>query len=256
MMIGSKLYRMKECNDSLAWAREHIQDAPDGSVFLADTLTFAHGRQGREWIVCDGQLLVTILLKPVFFSTCNSDDLPVRLNQLNMAISVGIARSLEPYGVGIKWPNDFVVHDKKVGGVISLVVWRNNRPTAIIVGFGINVNTQFNTNDSLYAIATSLAMVVGHDVDRRSLYQDLLKNIDHEYTQWNNGQFELLYRAWRSRQVYLGRLLHIHKKDGASITGIAKQVLPNGDLMLHVEGDLPRVIMVPFSTVQDVVVPT
>ncbi len=250
MVIGSKLYRTKTCTNSLIWARENLDTAPDGSVFLADTLTNAYGRQGRTWHVLPGQLLITILLKPKLLGKCGLDDIPVRLNQLNMALSVGIAKVLEPYGIGIKWPNDFVVNDKKVGGLLAHVVWQNNWPAGIIIGFGINVNTQFTIEDSLYATATSLSMVTGHVLDMREVYHKLLASLDEAYTLWGSEKFDEVYRQWKARQLCLGKRLTIHKKNGVLISGVMSQVMPNGDMMMAVDG--AGIQIIPFCVVSDV----
>lgn len=253
MIIGSKLYRIKECANSMSWAKEHIIDAPDGSVFLADKLLQASGRSGRSWQIYPGQLAITLLLKPKLLHEDSFDDIPVRLNQLNMALSVGVAQALEQYGVGIKWPNDFVVGAetslKKVGGILAHVVWQNNFPAGIIIGFGINVNSQISQNDSLYPIATSLAMVMGQDLDMRALYHDILARLDAVYALWVNKKFVEIYREWKSRQVCLGKNLTIHKKDGEVISGVMSQVLPNGDMLLSILG---KIQIIPFSIVSDV----
>jgi len=254
MVIGSKLYRTKECANSMAWAKEHIIDAPDGSVFLADTMLKARGRQDRVWKLYPGQLLLTLLLKPKLLHAVGFDDIPVRLNQLNMAISVGIAKALEPYGVGIKWPNDFVVGDneaclKKIGGLLAHVVWQNNFPAGIIIGFGINVNTQIAATDDLYQTATSLAMATGKDLDMRAVYHDLLEKLDRMYTLWEDKQFSQIYRQWKAQQVCLGKKITIHQKDGAVISGVMSQVLPNGDMLMTVLG---KVQIIPFCIVSDV----
>ena len=125
MVIGSKLYRTKVCADSMLWAKEHLADAPDGAVFLADELSKARGRSGRIWVCAPGQLAVTILLKPANFKTISHDNLGVRLNQLNMALSLGILAPLKEYGLGLKWPNDFIseANNKKVGGMLMSVIW-------------------------------------------------------------------------------------------------------------------------------------
>ena len=67
-MIGCKIYKKKMCANSLDWARENIKTAPHGAVFLSDNHEVARGRDGRLWKQYHGQLLVTVLLKPVFVS--------------------------------------------------------------------------------------------------------------------------------------------------------------------------------------------
>ena len=261
MIIGSKLYRTLQCADSMAWAKQNMATAPDGAVFLADKLTQAKGRGDRVWKIYDGQLNVTILLKPKILHGLSSEDLPIRINQLNMAVSLGIYDAIchpeldsgskfcsvsekfkEGNGccVGIKWPNDFVIQNganptdvyKKAGGVLFQLVWEGGIPVGIVCGFAINVNNIFDKSDELFDIATSLAFVSGSNVEMRPLYKNLLISINNYYKKWLTGNFDEIYKLWRKAQLYLGKSIKIHQKDGVIITGTMMQVLPNGDMLL------------------------
>ena len=114
IIVGNKIYQKVWCSDSMLWAKQHLDTAPDGAVFIADILGHARGRQGRTWQFVPGQLPITILLKPNFKNLCKAD-LEFRLNQLTMALALGILDPLKFYGVALKWPNDFVLNHKKVG---------------------------------------------------------------------------------------------------------------------------------------------
>lgn len=254
MIIGSKLYRMFECADSMDWAKRNIETAPDGAVFLADKLTQAKGRGDRVWNVYDGQLNVTILLKPKNLQEISSDDLPIRINQLNMAVSLGIYDVIKDFGVGIKWPNDFVIQreamgnlvgatspeslssdkqvNKKVGGVLFHLVWEGSVPVGIVCGFAINVNNIFDKSDELFDIATSLTFVAGRKIEMRPLYKNLLISINNYYKKWLAGHFDEIYKLWRKSQLFMGKSIKIHQKNGEIIIGTMLQVLPNGDMLL------------------------
>lgn len=232
MSIGCKLYRTTVCADSIEWAKQYITDAPDGAVFIADKLTKAKGRSGRIWEVYDGQLLITLLLKPKILQNFSIEDLPIRINQLNMAISLGINEVLAEYGIGIKWPNDFIVKGKKVGGVLFHLVWRNNLPIGIVCGFAVNVNNLFKESDKLFKVAISLAQLSGKRIEMRPLYRKLLNSIDDYYQKWIFGNFNEIYKLWRDAQVCLGKQLTVHKVGGQLISGEMIQVLPNGDMFM------------------------
>ena len=232
MIIGSKLYRTLQCADSMAWAKQNMATAPDGSVFLADKLTHAKGRNGRVWKVSDGQLNITILLKPKTLHSLSSEDLPIRINQLNMAVSLGIYDAIKDFGVGIKWPNDFVIQSeaiansgepvitdvlipdkqakKKVGGVLFQLVWEDGVPVGIVCGFAINVNNIFDKSDELFDIATSLAVISGSNVEMRPLYKNLLISINNYYKKWLTGNFDEIYKFWRKAQLFMGNSIKIH----------------------------------------------
>jgi biotin-[acetyl-CoA-carboxylase] ligase BirA-like protein len=259
MIIGSKLYRTLHCADSMDWAKQNIATAPDGAVFLADKLTQAKGRGDRVWKVYDGQLNVTILLKPKKLHNFSREDLPIRINQLNMAISLGIYDAIKDFNVGIKWPNDFVIQNeanqtqanKKVGGVLFHLVWQDGLPIGIVCGFAINVNNIFDKTDELFDIATSLASVSDSKIEMRPLYKNLLLSIDKYYEKWLMGNFDEIYKLWRKAQIYLGKSIKIHQKDGVIITGNMVQVLPNGDMLLIDDSKKQKIVS--FYMVEQVV---
>jgi len=243
----------------MAWAKNNIASAPDGSVFLADQLEVAQGRQGRTWGIRPGQLLITIVLKPEILALLSSEDLPIRLNQLNMALALGILDPIKEYGTKLKWPNDFVIPEeqihKKVCGMLVHLVWHEEKPLGIVFGFGMNVNTIFDTQDELSPIATSLLSYKQvHDnntnsIDMRDLYKKLLASLDTYYSQWKQQNFSSIYTEWKNNQAFLGKPLTIHQKDGSVISGTMTQVMPNGDLMLKTDS---KIMIIPFYTVEEV----
>lgn len=249
-MIGIKLYRTKSCADSMAWACQNLPEAPDGAIFIADCLERAKGRQGRVWIWQHGQLAVTVVLKPKIYNVGSVEDLPIRLNQLNMAITLGIFEVLSEFGVGIKWPNDFILGDKKIGGLLFNVVWENNFPAGIIYGFAININNVFQPTDELFTIATSLKQELNKDFDIRTIYKKLLDSMNKFYQMWLDGQFDSIYKLWRRAQLNLGKQISFHMSDGSVIVGKMLQVMPNGDVILI--DTVGRQQIIPFYSVQEV----
>lgn len=237
MIIGSKLYRCKESADSFQWVRDNLTQAPNGSIFIADKLTKARGRQGREWINYSGQLTVTILFKPRLFESIHPDDLSTRLNQLSMAISIGICRPLQAYGVHLKWPNDFFLNGKKCGGMLAQAVWNDQIIQGIIAGFSININNTFSSDDPLYPIATSIAQGYGQ-INMRQLYLSIVQELDSCYSLWNDAKWKELFNHWKGLQGFIGKLVTVHQHDGTVREGIMQQVLPSGDMLLLVGGKL------------------
>jgi len=232
MVIGHKVYRADTSSDSMKWAKENIELAPDGALFLADILTHAHGRQGREWQVSDGQIFMTILLKPSSLKSITKEDLPLRLNHLNMALSLGILEPLEKYGVVLKWPNDFFILNKKVGGMLLEAVWHGSDLSGIILGFAINVDNIFEPTDPLHTIAISLQTALGETVDKQSLHDEIIITLDKWYAAWNQGGFDHIFEQWNQHQGYHGKWISVHNKSGLIVEGMFDKVLYNGDLVI------------------------
>ena len=147
-MIGCKIYHKTTCKNSIEWAKSRINRDSDGTVYLVDKMDIAKGRQNRQWIVQPGQLLLTMLLKPKNLNNQNNIF-------LNMAFSLAVFNSIKSYGIKLKWPNDFVINQKKVGGIVFEFIWKGSTVSAVIVGFALNINNS-NFENELQNIAKSV----------------------------------------------------------------------------------------------------
>jgi len=175
-MIGNKIVRRRRCvGSSIDFVKKNIETVSHGTVFFFDEYTFARGREGREWKIFPGQLVMTIALKP---------DVPyIDSNTLTMSIAFAIADALERYRVSLAWPNDFFVGEKgrggkKVGGMLIEYVWRGGRLKSAVLGVAINCNNLFYPGDDLYEIATSLKAVTGESIDINYLRAEILASIN------------------------------------------------------------------------------
>lgn len=189
MALGGTIIRTHMCDDSMAWAREHIHRAPHGTLFVAGKLTKAKGQYERVWELRDGQITLTLLLKPT-----KTDHLEI----LNMAIALGIAGALGQ-DVRLKKPNDFIANSKKLGGMLIEVVWTGKKLDGIILGVGLNINNTFEPSDPLGEIATSLCEVTGHTYDLAMLQEEILESIDYFYHRWQSGDHEVIERAYHNQ---------------------------------------------------------
>src|SRR5918997_216125 len=142
--------------------------APEGVVLVADHQTAGRGRLGRRWEAPPGSsLLVSVLVRP---------DVPVGRAHL-VTMAAGLAASDACEGVagarpGLKWPNDLVVDDAKLAGLLAESVVDGVDLRALVVGMGLNVTAAPADG------ATCLADHAGGPVDRRELLQARLGVLD------------------------------------------------------------------------------
>ncbi|MBD3272796.1 biotin--[acetyl-CoA-carboxylase] ligase [Candidatus Dependentiae bacterium] len=248
MIIGSKIYHQNKIYNSLDWAKENIDNAPDGSIFIADEHEKARARQGRPWIFNKGQLAITIILKPQNINSIKHTNLSLRLNQLNMAITLGILKILRKYDIELKWSNDFYYKGKKLGGILSQVIWKNNSIIGIIFGFGINVNNEIPKLDNKYYKAISIKEITGKKIDKNELEKNIFKSIDLFYKKWLDQKYNEIFLEWRKNQDYIGKTVTVHRQDTSWITGIFKDVLENGDMVLKKGSEK---FLIPFHVVDN-----
>lgn len=247
MIIGSKIYHKKKCYNSIKWAEEELASAQDGAVFLADVHEYCRGRMGSPWKFAEGQLAVTFVLKPDIWSKVSN--MSFSINQLNMAISLGVLMVLKKYGIVFKWSNDFMYKNKKVGGILGKVIWKGYFPKGIIFAFAINVNNETPKLDQPYYSATTLSEIAGTKIDEKLLIKELFESIDSYYEMWLNSEYDKILNHWKDNQDYLGQKIKMHREDGTLASGIFEDVLSNGDLVLKTKKGQE---VLPFFTVSNV----
>ena len=152
--------------------------APEGLVVFAEHQTAGRGQRGNIWESAAGKgLLCSILLRP---KVALQDS--ARL--VDWAVK-GIAWTVESAclrKVTIKSPNDIYIDGRKVAGVLVEMRAQPGAPHLAVAGIGVNVNqTPSHFPEELRDCATSLAIVLGGQVDRNALAIALLRSLDHLY---------------------------------------------------------------------------
>lgn len=176
---------------------------------VADQQVAGRGRRGRSWEAPPGtSLLLSVLLRPA-----------AAPHLVPAAVAVAAAEACEEVaGVrpGLKWPNDLVVDDRKLAGVLTEVLG-----DAVVAGIGINLAWAPEG-------AAALSAVAGRDVDLEALLAALLERLAHWY-----GRGDELAGAYRRRCATLGRLVRVELDDEV-FTGTAADVSDEGHLLVDV----------------------
>ena len=195
---------------------------PEGLVLVADHQTAGRGRLGRTWVAPPGSsLLTSILLRPGPSLPPERAHLVVAAVALSAADAIEAATGVRP---GLKWPNDLVVDDRKLAGVLA-----ERDGSAIVVGIGINVNWPEELPADLAAIATSANRLGrGGQVDRDQLLATMLERLADRYRDWTRVASE--YRRGCST---LGRSVRVELSD-ETFTGTAADVSDDGHLLVDV----------------------
>ncbi len=125
--------------------------APDGTVVMADAMTAGRGSRGRTWHAEPGGVWISVLRRPAS---------SIETAVLSLRVGLGLAAVLQPlvgHPVALKWPNDLVVDQRKVGGILCEMRWHGARPAWVAIGVGLNVTNRLP--DALRHSATTLAQV-------------------------------------------------------------------------------------------------
>ena len=221
--------------------------AGDGALVLADEQTAGRGRLDRTWWAPSGTcLLFSLLLRPA---------LPLRCaGQLTMCLGLGAAAGIEQTtGVraGLKWPNDLVLNGRKLGGILAELRTDGDRLDYAVLGLGLNVNVAFDEGrrrtkgkedqppSDLAETAISLAMAVGHQVDRLALLAAILAHTEVWYDRLLAG--ESPHTAWAARLDTVDRRVTV-SLPASRLTGVATGVTPEGALVVRDDNGREHVV--------------
>jgi BirA family biotin operon repressor/biotin-[acetyl-CoA-carboxylase] ligase len=202
--------------------------AEPGLVVVADHQTAGRGRLDRRWEAPPGSSLLVSVLLP-------APSGPAGAHAAVVAVAVALAEAVvEVAGidVGLKWPNDLVVADRKLAGVLAEV-----DGDRVVVGAGCNVNWDVFPPE-LEATATACNVEAGHPVDRDALLDALLGDLDQHLDAPDS-----LAAAYRARLVTLGRRVRVERPDGA-LEGIAVEVTDDGALVVRDDAGTPHAVVV------------
>jgi BirA family biotin operon repressor/biotin-[acetyl-CoA-carboxylase] ligase len=199
------------------------QDEPGGLVVVAEHQTAGRGRLDRVWETpARSSVTVSVLLRP--------DAEPDRWPWLPLLTGLAVRDAL-PGAAGLKWPNDVLLGELKVAGILVERVDTPSGPAAVL-GVGINVST---TPDELpVPTATSLA-IEGYDVDRTDLLLAFLTQLERHVAAWSAGRIADagLRAAYVEGCSTLGRDVRAELPSGETVTGRAIDIDEGGRLVVE-----------------------
>jgi BirA family biotin operon repressor/biotin-[acetyl-CoA-carboxylase] ligase len=213
-----------------ALAAAAADDAPEGSVLVAEHQIAGRGRLDRVWTSPPrAGLTVSFLLRP---------DVPAaRRGWLPLLTGVALAEAVgEVTGVrsSLKWPNDLLAVDgRKLAGILAETVTSPATPMAVVVGVGLNVST---TAAELPDTGTSLSRVLGSTVDRAPVLLAFLRAVERRYRGWTEVLGDPVssglaqdYLSWSST---VGTEVEVSLPDGSTLTGTAQAIDWDGRLVV------------------------
>lgn len=220
------------------WAKKNIQefDREGLTLVLADEQTAGRGRFTRSWVSPKG---CNLYGSYVFFSK-KIDDITFRVPQLLALIASETAQRFVPE-VQLKWPNDLVIGEKKVGGILC-EVQEVEDGVAVITGIGLNINMSKEDLALIDRPATSLKEALGRSLDREDLIETLTAHFAKALHQLLREGFTPFFERFNTRMIHrCGDFLRFH--DFLQIIeGYFERIENDGSLVMRLEdGSLKRV---------------
>lgn len=215
------------------------EGAPAGTLVLADEQTAGRGLDGRRWHSPRGAgLYVSIVFRPR--QATNPMLIPLLAGVATARAIERLAPRLEP---AIKWPNDLIVNDRKVGGVLSEAAWSGREPRYVVVGVGLNVHQQAKDfPEELRDVAISLDMAANRELSRLELADSVIDEIEEHCADPPESLDRDRLRQFDERDWLRDRRCSVETEGGSPREGTAVGIAPDGALLFRPDrGALERV---------------
>jgi BirA family transcriptional regulator, biotin operon repressor / biotin---[acetyl-CoA-carboxylase] ligase len=206
------------------------QELENFTVVSAEKQTKGKGQMGAVWSSEAGKnLIMSILVKEHFFEINH-------LFNLNIAVSLAVINALETSNIpdlSIKWPNDIMSYNKKIGGILIENSIKSDGSIHSIVGLGLNVN-QINFDN--LPKASSLAVVCDKEFNKEILLLNIVENLEKNLKIWNHKSTDF-WALFTNKLFKKGIPMPFSDASNQNFMGIIKGISSIGKLQLLLEDD-------------------
>lgn len=219
------------------------QASQSSCICLAEYQSSGKGRRGRQWVSpFANNIYLSILWR---FNQGLSG-----LGGLSLVIGVAVVRALQQLGIadlGLKWPNDIVWQNKKLGGILIEVIGETEGPCSAVIGLGLNVYLPAGTTASITQPWVDLERILGHpNTNRSHLTAALLNAILPILADFNPNTLAAYLQEWRRYDCMKDKSVTLFMLDrqiqgvvqGINADGLLTLATQNGEVKNFASGEL------------------
>ena len=219
-----------ELDSTNNWLREQsLNGAPSGTVCLAEMQHAGRGRRGRGWV---SPYAANLYISLLWRSPAGA----AALSGLSLVTGIAVLRCLQAWGVetaGLKWPNDILVKDSKLAGILIDVVGETSGPCAVILGIGVNVCMPQLAGAEIDQSWTDLQHLTGRsDLSRNRLAAGLLDQLLPAVAEFEAAGLQPFLEEWRRYDVVAGCQIDLQLPN-ATVSGTACGIDDGGALLVE-----------------------
>jgi BirA family transcriptional regulator, biotin operon repressor / biotin---[acetyl-CoA-carboxylase] ligase len=246
LFIGKNIIFLPEIHSTNSYATHMLKNVnlAEGTIVHTANQTHGKGQRGSSWIAHSKRnLTASVILKPTFLDLKKHFFL-YQIVALACFDTMAEILDTSQFDIKIKWPNDILVNEKKIAGILIENNLQNNQINWCVAGIGINVNQE---NFGEITQATSLKLITQKDYSIELVLEKLCQHLEKHYLALRNKKFEHL------KTTYLNNLYGLNKRLGFEMQGLRKNmrvlgISENG--LLQLEEDSGDVIEVDVKEVK------
>jgi BirA family biotin operon repressor/biotin-[acetyl-CoA-carboxylase] ligase len=238
--IGKTIHHFHTLDSTNSKAYQLALDgAEEGEVVVAESQEKGRGRLGRQWFSPPFlNLYLSVILRPKIP--------PHQASLITLMAAIATADAIQKFSGFlplIKWPNDILLRNRKVAGLLNEINSEMDRIHFVILGIGINLNMDEKMfSKEIRTVATSLKREMRQTISRKAFLQSLLQELEKWYTIFMKQGSAFILKAWRDRAHLKGRRVKV-TSFGETLDGIAVDVDSDGALILETaDGKRKRVV--------------
>jgi BirA family biotin operon repressor/biotin-[acetyl-CoA-carboxylase] ligase len=227
LFLAKNLMILPECPSTNTLAAEMSPIAGEGTVIITHHQTLGRGQRGNTWESGKGlNLTFSIILHPLFLRVTDQF-------QLNKAMALGVHDVLKNYAgnVRVKWPNDIMIGDKKVCGILIENQLVGEKLSRSIVGIGINVNQK----EFPLPTASSVSIHSSKEIDLAKMFDELMRALEWRYLQLKRDEIEKLDGDYLEVLYGIDEIKRFVIRD-LEVDGIIRGVDDHGKLVVEING--------------------
>ncbi|MFC1632461.1 biotin--[acetyl-CoA-carboxylase] ligase [Candidatus Omnitrophota bacterium] len=237
-IIGKKIlaYNIVDSTNKVAFALAE-QGAAYGTTVFAEGQSKGKGRLGRSWVSPKGTgIYFSVVLRPDI-----SPGEASLVTLLAAVSSVEAIRKVTGLRALIRWPNDVLVNNKKVCGILTEMQAEDSRIKFLILGLGVNVNT---ASHKLPVGAGSLKEESSSQrrLSRLKLAQELMRQLDQHYLAFKEKGAEEIIRQWKNLSAFSGKRVKVFYAN-KTVEGFAQDIDESGALIVRLDNGFRQHIL-------------
>ncbi len=206
-----------------------FEKVENGTVVITDNQISGRGRQANKWISAPGKSLTfSIVLYPKV--------MPNQINLYSLLAGLAITDCLNEHNIQaqLKWPNDILINNKKVGGILCESKISGGVIKSIVIGIGLNVNEEVTDLPlELHNKATSLMIECGKEYQLEILLANILNHLEHRI---KNKETNTQLLDWEKHCAHLNQKLAFHSGN-ETVTGVFKGLTKIGQAIISKDGE-------------------
>ena len=218
------------------WCKKNIESFEDNKLYCitTDEQVSGKGTNNRIWVSPKGGFYCTLCFKISESKNINTLPLVMGMSMCNILNKINI-------DAHIKWPNDIILNEKKIGGILAEAVIKNGE-TWVIIGLGLNINLnkkQISGIERILFPASSILIEEKINLEPYSILDSFLEDFQNNLNNWNKYNFSYFKEIYNKYNILNKKIIHINS-DNTEYKGEFIDINDDGKLELRINSKIKK----------------